>query len=234
MKGCQTLTVNLKFILSYWPSWFQLFTGRRSILATIDIPLVEAPRRTKLFTIWTLFIIAIAVAIVNPVWWQTLLRTVLGHSSFVFGQTVLSIILWIITWIVASFVGYGFLRLYTLISHVMTTNIFKTRGQRLRLLNAYTTLLPFLSVASIVSVITTRWPFGGYLFGIMMVLYAAYLVGIAFQTIFHKSSWLSGFSLFLAATLVTLFIVTIGAIAFTAVLAVLIFFALVIARAFHR
>lgn len=33
--------------------------------------------------------------------------------------------------------AYGFLRLYTLVHHVMVTNVFKCRGQRLRLLNFY-------------------------------------------------------------------------------------------------
>lgn len=215
---------------AFWQTLIQLSQGKRTLLTHLDIPLTDAVARSKWGVAWSTLLIVIVALFLKLSAIQHLLTTKYGliHSwPYVMG---------LFTLVVGSILGailYGLFRLYTLVAHVMTINIFKTRGQRLRLLNIETTLLPLIVPLGIGIAIRDVSPWIGNLIVVATLLYLIYLAGVAYNVIFHKTG-VQGMRLFIGSTLVTWFVLAIGALAITVALSVIAFFLLLILRLFER
>lgn len=216
------------YIHSYWTTCIQTIRrGPSSIRANLDIPLQDGIRRSQWFSAWSSILISLGLLISHP----GLVQRIYAHPGVAHGLE--PVVLWLLFFVLAIPFSYGFLRLFTLVNHVMTINVFKTRGQRLRLLNTETTLLSLAPIATI-----------GLLVGKFSVIleisilsavsaYILVLLGYSFNLIFHKQG-IQGFYLVLGSYLVTWFVLFMGALAITVMVAVLAFFALAFLRLFSH
>jgi hypothetical protein len=213
---------------SYWTSLWYVFTRRHAIPESLDIPLQAAILRSRWMTGWSMLILVIGLiwrypAIIHRV--NLLVTLNPSPHSLTAGVFLLLAVF------VTSILGYGLLRLYTLVAHNLTTNIFKTRGQRLRLLNLETTLMTFSFPLTIGLMLTkVSLVAGGIVIGLSL-LFLIILLSYGYTLIFHKRG-LQGFYLLIGSTLLTLFVFLMGAIAVAVSLGVMAFFVLVILRLF--
>jgi hypothetical protein len=217
---------------AYWTTLLQLLSRGHVVEQHLDIPLAEAGPRSQWASAWATTILCLSLflryhsSIVQEVARQF---GATGPASMVTSTVILLLIL-----ILAAVVGYGFLRLYTLVSHVLTINVFKTRGQRLRLLNVETTLLSLAAPLAGGYAVSLLIPTLGRTIVVLTCIYFVVLLAHGYNTIFHKRRF-AGFWLLVGASLVTWFVLGIGALAITVSFAVVAFFALAILRIFvHR
>ena len=164
----------------------------------------------------------------------TVIQTTLHHVSADVGLKVAGVTFAAVTsLLLAGGLGYGFLRLYTLVTHVMTVNIFKVRGQRLRLLNVQTSVLS-LAVPVLMGIAAMPdSPLGGWHIVGAFSLFAIALLARGYNLIFHRER-LSGLWLLADGTVVTWFVLAIGALAITVAVAVMALLLLLILRIFKR
>ncbi|QSO45975.1 hypothetical protein [Alicyclobacillus mengziensis] len=216
--------------LTYWHNLLGLCTGERVVQENLDIPLDKAVVRSRYAAFWssTLILYAIGVYLLELHGWPHWLTSI--PMAFKLVMFILGVLVIIFA---AGFIAYGLLRLYTLVGHNLTTNLMKVRGQRLRLLSAETTLLSLSAPLVAGFVVHTIFPTLGW--GIMMatVLYGIVLTARIYNTIFHIQG-LSGLWVFLGGTLVTWFVLAIGALAVAVAGGVIGFVLLLILRGFRH
>lgn len=214
---------------AYWITLLHLLSRRHVVEQHLDIPLATAVPRTQWASAWSTTIFCLSL----------FLRY---HSSIVQGvarqfgakgptSTGISTGILLLLLILAAIVGYGFLRLYTLVTHVLTINVFKTRGQRLRLLNVETTLLSLTAPLAGGYAVSFFIPAIGWTVVALTGIYVLVLLAKSYNIIFHKRRF-SGLALLLSAAVVTWFVLCICALAITVSFAVVAFFVLAILRVF--
>jgi hypothetical protein len=219
-------------MFDFWQTLMDLVCFRDVVRNRLDVPLEFAIPRSRWAAGWTAAVAMLAAwirwpdalsLVVDPLQVPAAFRPVLAAAAFVVA-VALSVPL-----------AYGFLRLYTLVHHVMVMNVFKCRrGQRLRLLNFYSSTLPLVvPVAMGVDISTVSRAVGGALV-CATAAYYLYLTAVAYNRIFHRRQ-LGGLGLWLGGTLVTWFVLFIGALGIAVALAVIAFFCLAVMRVFtHR
>ncbi len=213
---------------SYWRTLLSLALHPKTTVETVDIPFELAVTRAKWATLWTVCVIWLTT---RSIAW-TRLRHWFGRIDSTH-PSVSAWICYVLCGLIAIPLAYGFLRLYTLVTHVLTLNVFKVRGQRLRLLNLETKLL---SMSAPVCVIIWIHHFAAAV-GIVLWLLAAvallWHIALGYNHIFHRTG-VAGLLLFIGGSLVTWFVLCIGALAIIIMAAVLAFFVILILRSFHR
>lgn len=211
-------------LISYWTVLLALCKGHTILRSELDLPLDIVVKRTWYAILWTLLAVTLATAIAQPRWMAIAITNAPLHSWPL-------LVAWTVGFIIANPALYGFVRLYTLVNHVMTINIFKTRGQRLRLLNLETKLLSLTAPFSVIWVIYRIRPTLAIWLTIVIASYGVYLFGYGYHLIFHKTIW-RGTLLFVESTVVSLFVVAIGALAVTVAVSVASLFILLLLRPF--
>jgi len=208
-------------ILSYWSILLALCSGPKVIAAQLDVPLdVAVPRAWSALT-WTLLLFTLSAIIATPTWLSHPLHHIALPSTAVLG----------FAFVLSIPILYGFFRLYTLVNHIITINIFKTRGQRLRLLNLETKILSLSAPLAALWLVYQLRPTLAIYFAAVVILYGIYLSGYGYNLVFHKTKW-RGIALFIQSSIVSWFVLAIGALAVTVALSVLSFFILLILRPF--
>lgn len=202
----------------YWSVLMRLREGVAVIDETLDIPLETAPRRSALATAWSVALLTAALLprLMHLPWvheapaWARILALLVGLAG-------------------AVPVSYGALRLFTLVNHTMVIHLFKVRGRRLRLLNAWTTVLALVVPAAVGVSLSNLTPWAWVLTALSL-LWAAWLLTHAYSVTFHcghaRAAWI-----WLGSTLLTLFVLCIGLISILAVAGVLLMVGLAILRA---
>jgi hypothetical protein len=223
---------DIKPWLDYWTTLMHLLTRKDVIESTMDIPLDSAVGRTIRAVSWATVLGLISFAIAMP-------TTVLHLQAMLPfpAPSTRAMALYFVMVVLApilSILLYGFLRLYTLVSHVMTINVFKTRGQRLRWLNAETTILSLTAPFAIGWTLSRLNVLLGRGLMLAVAIYALYLFSHAYHLIFHKKTRIGGLLLFLGSTLVTWFVLLIGALGVMVAFSVLWLFILMVLRVFHH
>jgi hypothetical protein len=215
--------------LSYWYTLIKLCTGEQVLYQNLDRSLQETIVRARYAAAWSGTIVSLLVFwtwFINhglPLWLN-------GHGTIPIVLTVFTVILGVVG---AGLIGYGLLRLYTLLAHNLTTNLFKVRGQRLRLLSVQTSLLSLVFPLALARGLATYHPTVGWLLIVLVCGYAVSLMARAYNYIFHLNG-LRGLLVLCGGTLVTWFVLAIGALALCAAIGVIGFFGAVILRAFHH
>jgi hypothetical protein len=219
-------------MFDYWHTFVDLLRFRDVVRTHLDHPLQSAISQSRWAAAWTGAVVVLAAwlrwpqaedAVLNQLQVPTHVRAVID----------VGILLLALSFAIPAV--YGFLRLYTLVHHVMVMNVFRCRrGQRLRLLNFYSSTLPLaVPVAAGVDIAAVSRAVGWALIGAAAAYYI-YLTSVAYNRIFHRQK-LGGFGLWLGGTVLTWFVLLIGAIGIAAALAVVSFFALAVMRVFaHR
>lgn len=216
----------------YWFTLGRLLRGTRVLHQQLDIPLEPGIRRSRWTALWVAGLGVAAVLIARPDVWPALRQALrLPAAGWASAATLAA---WVALAGLLAIVTYGLLRLYTLVAHVIATNVFKTRGQRLRLLNVECTALTLAAPVS-AGVALTHWSvWGGALIACAFALYAAWVMALGYAAVFHKRP-LSGLWLWLATSAVSGFVLLIGALAVAVTAGVLSLFFLVVLRMFvHR
>ncbi|SFU82808.1 hypothetical protein [Alicyclobacillus macrosporangiidus] len=216
----------------YWCTLGRLLRGTRVLHQQLDIPLEQGIRRSRWTALWVAALGVAAGLIACPDAWAALRQALrLPAEGWAFMATSAA---WVALTALIAVALYGFLRLYTLVTHVIATNVFKTRGQRLRLLNVECTALTLTAPVS-AGVALTHWSvWGGALISSAFALYAAWVMGLGYAAVFHKRP-LSGLGLWLVTSAVSGFVLLIGALAVAVTAGVLSLFFLVVLRLFvHR
>ncbi|MCL6516637.1 hypothetical protein [Alicyclobacillus sp.] len=214
----------------FWRTLWRLRRGPGAVLELLDIPLDLAIRRSRGTAGWVTALGLLAVCIARPDLWVAPQRVL--HLPPHAGPAVLAAV-WVVFAIGLAAAVYGLLRLYTLVAHVMATSVFKARGQRLRLLNVECTALA-LAAPAVVGVALTRWaPVLGWTVAALSALAGLWCMAVGCGAVFHRSAP-AGLWLWSGATLVTVFVLGIGAIAVAAALGVLSLFILVFLRVFAQ
>lgn len=214
----------------FWIDFLRLCLGERVIKDNLDIPLQSAVVRSRYASVWASTLTAYAMIITHltldglPRW--------LGVPSLLL-RVVFFVIAGLVIAGLAGTVGYGLLRLYTLVTHNLTTNLFKVRGQRLRLLSVETTLLGLLVPIAGGWVIHVFAPVLGWAILIGATLYGLVLLARIYNVIFHTKG-LRGLYVLIGGTLVTWFVLAIGALAISVAAAVIGFLVLLVLRGFRH
>lgn len=217
-------------IWGYWQALMRLLLGKRVLLSYLDIPLEDAVQRAKYSVAWSTFLVGVGLLTLK---FSAIHQTLTIKYGLVHSWPYVLCLLALVGIAILSTVFYGFFRLYTLVAHVMTINIFKTRGQRLRLLNIETTLLSLTAPLAVSIAVYTVAPWVSNLIIAATSLYLIYLASVAYSVIFHKTGP-QGMRLFIGSTLVTWFVLGIGALAITVAFSVIAFFILLILRLVER
>lgn len=222
-----------KVAFTYWITLYgTVVHGRQAVRNHLDVPLNQAIVRSRWFTAWNVVVLGLGLMWARP-------NFVRGFAHHLFGETLshppgLSTVVWLTAMILAMPAAYGLFRLFTLVNHIMVINVFRNRGQRLRLLNVETTvssLSPIVVVGLMVSRLSE--PFGYAIIG-LTAAFAVFLLSYGFNLIFHKSGT-QGLILLIESYLVTLFVLLMGGLAISVTMAVLAFFLVVGLRLFvHR
>lgn len=222
-----------KVAFTYWVALYgTVVHGRQAVRSHLDVPLNQAIVRSRWFTAWNVAVLGLGLMWARP-------NFVRGFAHHLFGETLplppgLSTVVWVTAMLLALPAAYGLFRLFTLVNHIMALNVFRTRGQRLRLLNVETTvssLSPIVGVGLVVSRLSQ--PFGYAIIG-LTALFALFLLSYGFNLIFHKTG-IRGLILLIESYLVTWFVLLMGGLAISVTLAVLAFFVVVGLRLFvHR
>lgn len=216
-----------KYFFDYFLSLARLSHGRQAINVYLDTPLSDATIRSRIASVWAA------------------LFSLIGYTTYRYNmdiparlsklpmvpRVVLFVLLFIAIWLCLSVAGYGFLRLFTLVSHNLTTNLLKVRGQRLRLLNVYTTLLSLFAPMCL-GLGISHWNSDlGFILLAALGVYALVLLTFGYNVIFHKQGW-QGFRLVVLGLSVTAFVLAIGALAIGVAAAVVAFLVVVVLRPF--
>ncbi|MCF8563445.1 hypothetical protein LLE49_01640 [Alicyclobacillus tolerans] len=217
------------YLKEYWKTLYFVMKGPSAIRETMDIPLQQALPRARWFTFVSVLLVGVFLW-VSPT--SGIVRLVSGlhiaaptHAHLTSSLMAVAIIL------ISMPVVYGLFRLYTLLAHVMSLNVFKARGQRLRLLNMETTLLTLAVPIAAGYVVLQITPVGGWLLILAFSLYGFVLASYGYNLIFHKQG-LRGSGLLIGSALVTGFVLAIGALAVLVSLAVIAFLILLLLRLF--
>lgn len=215
----------MTYLWGFWTHLVRLVVHPTSALDSLDIPLEQALTKSRWFSAWAALMVALSVWISRLQHGESGLLTIRTQGTYLNG--VLSVVLAIV-WIP---VFYALFRLYTLITHVITLNVFKTRGQRLRLLNLLTSLLPMTVLAPVISAFWTHIPVVSVVLLCAALVELIWVFALGYNKIFHKTG-LRGVILWLEGTLVSGFVLAIGALAVTVTIGVLAFFVLLFLRMF--
>lgn len=221
---------SLQPVFEYWRTLYAILRGQPVLERTLDVPLQEAVIRSRWAAGWTSALLLLTILYRQG----TVIQTTLHRVPVDVGLKVTAVAFAAVTsLLLAGGLGYGFLRLYTLVTHVMTVNIFKVRGQRLRLLNVQTSVLS-LAVPVLMGIAAMPdSPLGGWLIVGAFSLFAIALLARGYNLIFHRER-LSGLWLLAEGTVVTWFVLAIGTLAITVAVAVMALFLLLILRIFKR
>jgi len=218
---------------TYWTTlYFTVVRGHQAIRSHLDVPLDQAIRRSRWFTAWNVVVLGLGLMLARPQLLTSLAHRLLGETSS--HQVGWATLVWLMVMVIAIPAAYGLFRLFTLVNHIMAVNVFRTRGQRLRLLNVETTvssLSPIVAFGLIVSRLSGPV---GYTVVILAGLFAVFLLAYGFNLIFHKTG-IRGLVLLVESYLVTWFVLLMGGLAISVMIAVLAFFVVVALRLFvHR
>lgn len=219
-------------MLEYWRTLVRLCTGWNEVHRALDTPLADAVVRSRWFTSWSAAVLLASVSVSYHPWWRRVWqRHMLGLLPA--GARWAVVVLGVAAAVAACMcAAYGLFRMYTLVGHVLTVNVFKTRGQRLRLLNVQTVLLPLCTPAG-AGIVLLRF---AHILGLSVLAavlcYAMVLLSYGYNLIFHRQG-LRGFLLLIEGTLLTWFVLAIGALAIAVALAVIAFFVVLVLRAFR-
>lgn len=217
--------------LAYFITLVRLFAGWKEIDRHLDLPLQAAVVRARWSVGWTVATLAAGALIAHPNALRSVARLLTNRLHTPSTTWFVGIAGSVIALALAITVAYGLLRMYTLITHVLVTNVFKTRGQRLRLLNAQATLLPLSAPTGFALALSPSAPDVTWGLFVAIIMYAATLLSYAYNRIFHQHR-LRGFLLLVEGTLLTWFVIAIGALAIAVALAVIAFFVVLVLRAF--
>lgn len=212
--------------LDFWKVLGRLTTGDKIVRDRLDCPLQLAVIRAHITSSWAATFVLAAV-LTNRYTRHPLpsLLTKLDDKMQVLACAAIIFVLWL----VSCLVSYGFLRLFTLLTHNLTTNLFKVRGQRLRLLNVYTSGLSFAFPLAVATVLEPFAKAPALIIIGALSCYLTVLLARAYNLIFHKSGW-QGFRLLVGGFMVTAFVLCIGVLAIAAAISVIIFLVLVLFR----
>lgn len=222
---------NMNFgLFGIWNDIIRLCTGEKVIYEKLDLSLEATTARARYTALWSSTALAYAILFTwlqshqIPQWLQV-------QSSVL--SVVIIALLAIVMALISGIVGYGLLRIYTLIGHNLTTNLLKVRGQRLRLLSLQTTTLS-LSVPFVIAWVIARYVplLGGFLM-LVIGVYAVILLARGYNYIFHVRK-VKGLWVLLGGTMLTVFVLCIGALAIAVALAVIWFLVLVVLRGFRH
>jgi hypothetical protein len=210
------------WIFDYWIVFVRLFRGIAVIDETLDIPLRDAKVRCILAVVWTMLCWYVAV----------LLQQRLTEARWLLLAPGLRTEILIILCVFGIAAAYGLLRLFTLVSHTVTIHLLRARGQRLRLLNAETTILSLSPLAATSWWLAARhgWP-GWVLLGLTLT-WAAILFTRAYNRIFHRRG-LQGLVLWIGSTLLTVIVLTICLVSVLAAGGVLVVLLIAVLRTVH-
>lgn len=217
------------YAADYWITLARLLKGPRALRDGLDRPLEEVIAKSRWATLWSVIVLVVAILIGSPRIHNLLAHTEQQHGTlaplFIALGTLVAVCL-------TFFVSYGLLRLYTLISHNLTTNLFKVRGQRLRLLHTFATVLsltPFVGLAFALHMVV---PVVSTLLYVLTGLYTLYLTERVYRVIFHRNT--HTLDLVIGGTLVSCFVLAICGVAVAAALGVIGFlFAVIVRSALH-
>lgn len=155
-------------IISYWQSLIELVTHPKTAVEKVDVPLPAAATQAKWNSGWTVLCFWLTILVVHG-------KQLPHTADSLFGSPLPGIVAWLsflLCGMIAVPLTYGFLRLYTLVTHVLTLNVFKVRGQRLRLLNLETKLLPLSVFVCIGCLLVQLNRFAGLTFIAAVALFA--------------------------------------------------------------
>lgn len=213
----------------YWRQFGRMLAGGNP-LASLDVPLMAASAASRQAAGWSGTLLTLSGISTWGLPWISFF-----HHTLTIRQPVFEWILrmaWAVLWCsVAAVLLYGLGRLYTLVLHVMVTTMLKVRGQRLRLLNLHTALMPALVPVSLGVAVIRVAPWAAILLFIATAAYGSFWLGRGYNFVFHARGW-RGLSLFAAGTAMTIFILAIGAIALAVSGGVLLLIAAAVARGF--
>lgn len=213
-------------LFSYWSTMVLALLRPRYAEQHIDIKLEEAVRRSRWYSAWSTIIWSLWLLGERFSLWTNWLNNKAGTANPAW-QWIITIVLVFI----AIPVAYGLFRLYILLTHVVTLNVFKVRGQRLRLLNLQTTILTLSGPTVLgLALLPLNTSIGNLILAIC-VIYAVWMTARGYNSIFHKTR-IGGLLLFIGATLITGFITAMAGVALAAALGVIGFFLLLILRSF--
>ncbi|MCL6453679.1 MAG: hypothetical protein K6T78_08670 [Alicyclobacillus sp.] len=210
-------TTKIRSAFEYWLLIPALCRGDRAVRERMDIPLQQAVTRTRVASGWAWACTLAAIA-----------ANVLPSHAMPTAWTRLTLFaqvgLWTCTTLAALAFGgaaaYGFLRLFTLVSHNLTTTLFKVRGQRLRLLNVLASCQTFVVAYAAGAVLEPRSPVVAWVWCVGVSVYLAWVLARSYAVIFH-SSFRQAVRLVLGGFLISAFVLAVGAVAVGAALGVI-------------
>ncbi|RIV22031.1 hypothetical protein D2Q93_09635 [Alicyclobacillaceae bacterium I2511] len=201
-RGGETVILTVAQGTTYWTDLWGLRHGKRHFEAILDVPLGTGVQRARWGSLWSVLLGAVTAALVRPLWYQT---TFLRWTEN--WPVALAVLLWLMLCGLGAVIFYGLFRFYVVEAHVLTVNLFKVRGQRLRLLNALSATLP-LSILFDLSWYVSQFnrPSGAVLAiltgGSLLIIWSA-----SYQVIFHRKSFFQALGLWGGSTVVTGFAV---------------------------
>jgi hypothetical protein len=225
--ACSERTGSVRHALTFWLNIIRLGQHPKVTAQDVDVPLLVAVSQAKWAVTWTVVLAWLTILICDTNRIRNWFIPITGTNR----ADALSFFLFAVCGLIAIPIGYGFFRLYTLVTHVLTLNVFQTRGQRLRLLNLETKMLSLTVLICVCSICTHYLPTLGAILCILVAGAVLWLFAVGYNHIFHKKSF-GGLALFIGGTIVTWFVLFIGALAISVMVAVLAFFAILILRSF--
>lgn len=211
------------FIFSYWNTLLGLLHGRIELERILDFPLKAAVKRAWSCAAWTTLWTLVLLGITHSSW-MTNMHPMFKELLWVIIPTLL---------IVGTLAVYGLLRLYILVSHVIATNIFRKRGQRLRWLNQQTSILSLTFPMCIASMLFQFNHWISLFLICAVTIYAIVLSTITCQLVFHTDK-LHGFMFLIKLNIVSWFVTAICLLAFLVALFILSLIAIAFIRLFIR
>ncbi|WP_188882679.1 hypothetical protein [Alicyclobacillus cellulosilyticus] len=202
----------------FWRAGLRLWRDNEPLLTALDMPLPAAKSRAWGYCLWAVLCWSAACA------WTWVERTRAWPSGAG----------WYIVCVAAAWpAGYGWFRLYTLVAHVMTTNIFQVRGQRLRMLNVLTSVMalqPYLALAAFCIAVPAPWSFClGTALAVATAGRSLWLVTDGYGRVFHCGRG-RALVLFLGGTVLTAFVFAVGLLAMAVAAGVVAWLALAFLR----
>lgn len=215
--------------LGYWKALFGLLQGKPPLL-NLDRTLPEAFNQSKTSAGWSGGLLYVSVLI----GWQP------GTPHWLTQWSAQPGLFWTIAILAGIGLGccwiaclYGLLRLFTLVNHVLVTTVFKVRGQRLRLLNLETDILPLGVVTSIGLACLHLSVSVGLSIVFASLVYGLVWLSVGYNAIFHTHR-LRGLGLVIGGIFLTGLVFAIGIIAIGIMLGVMAFIIAALIRPFHH
>ncbi|MCL6592870.1 MAG: hypothetical protein K6T31_02750, partial [Alicyclobacillus sp.] len=198
----------------YWRTLWQVVRRPAALADWLDLPLATGLARSRWTAAWSSACWEVAWGLhhLPPKQWLQgrFLHELMAPA---WANTGMAAVLLLAALAAGMVAAYGLLRLYTLLSHVLATNVFRVRGQRLRLLNIECTALTLAAPAAAGWALTCLWPLLGWSLTAVSVLYGTYLWIRGYTLVFHLASWQRGLWLWLRTTLVTGFVLSLCSLA---------------------